>query len=77
MSRNLGSLHKDDYMGRIKSALVKRTAKGLLKEEKGSLNKLKLNHSISPLENPIRIRDSRKTVARVSTELTKRNKASK
>jgi large subunit ribosomal protein L29 len=50
---------------------------GLLKEEKGALNKLKLNHSISPLENPIRIRDSRKTVARVSTELTKRNNTSK
>ena len=48
-----------------------------LKEDKDSLNKLKLNHSISPLENPIRIRDSRKTVARLSTELTKRNNASK
>jgi len=48
-----------------------------LKEEKDVLNKLKLNHSISPLENPIKIRDSRKSVARVSTELTKRNKASK
>jgi large subunit ribosomal protein L29 len=48
-----------------------------LKDDKDSLNKLKLNHSISPLENPIRIRDSRKTVARLSTELTKRNNASK
>lgn len=48
-----------------------------LKEEKDALNKLKLNHSISPLENPIKIRDSRKTVARLSTELTKRNNASK
>jgi len=46
-------------------------------EEKSSLNKLKLNHSISPLENPIKIRDTRKTVARLATELTKRNKASK
>lgn len=46
-------------------------------EEKAKLNKLKLNHSISPLENPIKIRDTRKTVARLSTELTKRNKASK
>jgi large subunit ribosomal protein L29 len=58
-------------------ALSTAELQGLLKEEKGALNKLKLNHSISPLENPIRIRDSRKTVARVSTELTKRNKASK
>jgi len=58
-------------------ALSTAELQGLLKEEKGSLNKLKLNHSISPLENPIRIRDSRKTVARVSTELTKRNNTSK
>ncbi|HRG02270.1 MAG: 50S ribosomal protein L29 [Bacteroidia bacterium] len=58
-------------------ALSTAELQSLLKEEKGALNKLKLNHSISPLENPIKIRDSRKTVARVSTELTKRNKASK
>lgn len=58
-------------------ALSTAELQGLLKEEKGTLNKLKLNHSISPLENPIKIRDSRKTVARVSTELTKRNNTSK
>ena len=58
-------------------ALSTAELQGLLKEEKGALNKLNLNHSISPLENPIRIRDSRKTVARVSTELTKRNNTSK
>jgi large subunit ribosomal protein L29 len=58
-------------------ALSTAELQGLLKEEKGVLNKLKLSHSISPLENPIKIRDNRKTVARVSTELTKRNKASK
>lgn len=58
-------------------ALSTAELQSLLKEEKGALNKLSLNHSISPLENPIKIRDSRKTVARVSTELTKRNKASK
>ena len=58
-------------------ALSTAELQSLLKEEKGALNKLKLNHSISPLENPIRIRDSRKTVARLSTELTKRNNTSK
>lgn len=58
-------------------ALSTAELQSLLKEEQGALNKLSLNHSISPLENPIKIRDSRKTVARVSTELTKRNKASK
>lgn len=58
-------------------ALSTAELQGKLKEDKDSLNKMKLNHSISPLENPIKIRDSRKTVARLSTELTKRNNASK
>lgn len=48
-----------------------------IKEGKAETVKLKLNHSISPIENPIKIRDNRKTVARLATELTKRNKASK
>lgn len=36
--------------------------------------KLKLNHKISPLENPMVIRNTRKTVARLSAELSKRLK---
>ncbi len=48
-----------------------------LHEEKAGLGKMKLNHKISPVENPMTIRDSRKLVARLSTELTKKNKASK
>ena len=47
------------------------------KEEQVGYGKLKLNHQVSPIENPIKIRDSRKTVARLATELTKRNNASK
>ncbi len=34
--------------------------------------KLKLTHSVAPLENPIQIRKVRKTIARLNTELTKR-----
>jgi large subunit ribosomal protein L29 len=36
------------------------------------LMKMKLTHSISPLENPLQIRSMRKTIARLNTELTKR-----
>ncbi|MCW3086399.1 MAG: ribosomal protein [Bacteroidetes bacterium] len=43
-----------------------------VKEEKGALAKLKLNHAVSPIENPAKITDSRKTVARLNTELRKR-----
>ncbi|MEJ6546190.1 MAG: 50S ribosomal protein L29, partial [Flavobacteriaceae bacterium] len=33
---------------------------------------LKLAHSVTPLENPLLIRKVRRTVARLATELTKR-----
>ena len=36
------------------------------------LAKLKLTHSVAPLENPIQIRKVRKSIARLQTELTKR-----
>ncbi|GEL11945.1 50S ribosomal protein L29 [Flavobacterium sp. MAHUQ-51] len=33
---------------------------------------LKMAHAISPIENPLQIRSLRRTVARLATELTKR-----
>lgn len=39
-----------------------------IKEQKNSLSKLKLNHAVSPIENPASITASRKTVARLQTE---------
>lgn len=41
-----------------------------LTEVKAQYSKLKLAHKISPIENPIQIRDLRKTIARLNTELT-------
>jgi large subunit ribosomal protein L29 len=41
-------------------------------EEKRQLTKLKLNHAVSPLENPNKIRAYRKTIARLETELRQR-----
>ncbi|MSP68684.1 MAG: 50S ribosomal protein L29 [Bacteroidetes bacterium] len=43
-----------------------------LSEEKATLIKLELNHSVSPIENPLKIRGSRRTIARMITELRKR-----
>jgi len=43
-----------------------------IKDEKDVLAKLKLNHSVSPVENPAKITFSRKTVARLQTELRSR-----
>jgi large subunit ribosomal protein L29 len=44
-----------------------------LSEIKKSFSDLKFTHSISPLENPIQLRNVRRTVARLATELTKRD----
>jgi large subunit ribosomal protein L29 len=46
-----------------------------IKEGKSALTKLKLNHAVSPIENPAKITDSRKTVARLQTELRSRELA--
>ncbi len=41
--------------------------------ERAALKRLELNHTISPLDNPTKLRETRKTIARLLTELTKRN----
>ena len=33
---------------------------------------LKMAHAITPLENPIQLREQRRAIARIATELTKR-----
>ncbi|MDR4989036.1 MAG: 50S ribosomal protein L29 [Bacteroidales bacterium] len=43
-----------------------------LEEERKQLRKLNMNHAVSPLENPMKIKDYRRTVARILTELRKR-----
>ena len=41
-----------------------------LTEFQKQLSDLKLNHSVSPLENPLQIKTVRKTVARLLTAIT-------
>jgi len=43
-----------------------------LDAEVSRLDLLKLNHSISPLDNPLQIKEVRRTVARLATELRQR-----
>ena len=45
-----------------------------LEEEHIQLSKLKMNHAISPLENPNKIKVYRRTVARLTTEVVKRKR---
>lgn len=46
-----------------------------LEEERKQLVKLRLNHAVSPLENPNKIKAYRRTIARLLTELKKRQLA--
>ena len=43
-----------------------------LDEEKARLEKMRVNHMVSPLENPKQITFARKTIARIHTELRNR-----
>jgi ribosomal protein L29 len=60
----------------MKSAEVKGLSTKELKEkvdaEANALDQMKINHSISPLDSPVRIRHLRRTVARLKTELHQR-----
>ncbi|KFF08362.1 50S ribosomal protein L29 [Chryseobacterium luteum] len=58
----------------MKQAEIKNLSAGdiqaKLAELKTQYSKLKLAHKISPIENPIQIRDLRRSIARLNTELT-------
>ena len=60
----------------MKSAEVKGLSTKELKErvdaEVASLEQMKINPSVSPLDSPVRIRHLRRTVARLKTELHQR-----
>ena len=43
-----------------------------LEAAKTALNRMEINHSISPLDNPAQIKQSRKEIARMMRELRRR-----
>ena len=43
-----------------------------IQTEQEALTKMKLNHAITPLDNPNQIREAKKTIARLKTILTER-----
>ena len=45
---------------------------GKLSKERATLAKLNLAHAVSPVENPALIRETKKTVARILTEVRRR-----
>ena len=49
----------------------------LLATEREKLIKMKMSHAVSPMENPLQIKFTRKAIARVMTELSNRRNTSK
>jgi len=43
-----------------------------LSQTQKTYNDLKMAHALSPIENPLQIRTVRRTVARIATEISKR-----
>jgi len=60
----------------MKQSEVNKSSVAELQEELGKTRKahsdLKMAHAVSPLENPIQLRVVRRSIARIATELTKR-----
>lgn len=60
----------------MKQSEIKQLSVAELQEKLGETKKsyadLKMAHAISPLENPIQLRNVRRTVARLATEITNR-----
>lgn len=43
-----------------------------IEQDEIALKKMKFSHSVNPIENPLSIRDMRRDIARMKTELHKR-----
>ncbi|UJH66566.1 50S ribosomal protein L29 [Allomuricauda sp. SCSIO 65647] len=60
----------------MKQAEIKELSVEELQQKLAELRKeyadLKMAHAVTPLENPLQVRKTRRTVARLATELTKR-----
>lgn len=54
--------------------LTDKELKERLDNEKDYMSRLRLNHAISPLDNPNKIVETRRGIARMMTETTRRQK---
>ena len=67
LKKLLIKMKKDILKDFSKSELLEK-----IMEESSVLSKLKMGHSISPIENPLKIKELRRKLARLKTELVKR-----
>ena len=63
--------NRNDFVNSLKN-MSEQDLKSRIEEDQLRLKKLKFAHAVSPLENPMSIRDVRKDLARTKTELRKK-----
>ena len=63
--------NRNDFVNSLKS-MSEQDLKSRIVEDELRIKKLKFAHAVSPLENPMSIRDVRKDLARTKTELRKK-----
>jgi len=68
--------NRNDFVNSLKS-MSEQDLKSRIGEDELRIKKLKFAHAVSPLENPMSIRDVRKDLARTKTELRKKQLGAK
>ncbi len=63
--------NRNDFVNSLKD-MSEQDLQSRISEDELRLKKLKFAHAVSPLENPMSIRDLRKDLARVKTALSKK-----
>ena len=73
-----GSIYEYNQVKEVSEVNIKELTKqellDKLAEENANLVRVKLSHSVSPLDNPSQIKAIRKNIARMNTELSLRSK---
>ena len=68
--------NRNDFVNSLRS-MSEQDLKSRISEDELRIKKLKFAHTVSPLENPMSIRDVRKDLARTKTELRKKQLGAK
>jgi large subunit ribosomal protein L29 len=68
--------NRNDFVNSLKS-MTEQDLKARIQEDELRIKKLKFAHAVSPLENPMSIREVRKDLARTKTELRKKQLGTK
>ncbi|MEO6894641.1 MAG: 50S ribosomal protein L29 [Ginsengibacter sp.] len=68
--------NRNDFVNSLKT-MTDQDLQARILEDELRIKKLKFAHAVSPLENPMSIRDVRKDLARTKTELRKKQLGAK